>query len=135
MVPPKEMLPVVIKPHSAAVGGYIRSMESEVSRMGRVSDLVIDNAASRPEGSAVVVGETADCFVVIGAERIAAEIQRLKKELSKTAAELQKFEAKLNNAAFVANASPEVVDEVREKAETARGAAARMTEALETLEH
>jgi valyl-tRNA synthetase len=133
MVPPKEELPVVIKPHSPEVDGFIRSMQDEVARLGRVSELEIRLDATRPAGSAVVVGTTADCFVVIGQERIAAEIQRLEKEIARNAKDIEKFDAKLNNQAFVANASPEVVEDVREKADATREVLTRLQEALKAL--
>jgi len=133
MVPPKEALSVVIKPHSDQIEGFIRSMEGEISRLGRVLDLTIDAGAVRPAGSAVVVGAAADCFVVIGQERIAAEIQRLEKEIARNSKDLEKFDAKLNNQAFIANASPDVVDEVREKADSTREVLVRLQEALKAL--
>ena len=133
MVPPREELPVVIKPHSAEFETYIRSMADEITRLGRVSDLVIDPGAQRPSGSAVVVGTAADCFVVIGGERIAAEVGRLQKEADRARKDLEKFDAKLGNQAFVANASPDVVEEVREKAEATREVLTRLREALTTL--
>jgi len=133
MVPPREELPVVIKPHSAEFETYIRSMADEITRLGRVSELVIDAGAQRPSGSAVVVGTAADCFVVIGGERIAAEVGRLQKEVDRARKDLEKFDAKLGNQAFVANASPDVVEEVREKAEATREVLIRLREALTTL--
>jgi valyl-tRNA synthetase len=133
MVPPKEALAVVIKPHSPEIAGFVTSMTDEVSRLARVSELTVDMAAVRPAGSAVVVGNVADCFVIIGQDRIAAEILRLEKELGRTSGDLVKFDAKLNNQAFVANASPDVVDEVREKAEAAREVIGRLSDALKAL--
>ncbi|HOA13959.1 MAG TPA: valine--tRNA ligase [Myxococcota bacterium] len=133
MVPPREELPVVIKPHSAEIDGFIRSMQEEVARLGRVASLDIRMDATRPAGSAVVVGTTADCFVVIGQDRIAAEIARLEKEIARNGKDLEKFDAKLSNQAFIANASPEVVDEVREKADAARELMNRMNEARKAL--
>ena len=133
MVPPREELAVVIKPHSVEFETYIRSMADEITRLGRVSELVIDPGAQRPSGSAVVVGTAADCFVVIGGERIAAEVVRLQKDVDRARKDLEKFDAKLGNQAFVANASLDVVDEVREKADATREVLTRLRDALTTL--
>ena len=61
------------------------------------------------------------------------DIVRLEKEIARSAKDLEKFDAKLSNQAFIANASPEVVDEVREKADAARELMNRMNEARKAL--
>jgi valyl-tRNA synthetase len=45
------------------------------------------------------------------------QISRIKKEMDKTQVDFQKNEGKLNNKNFVQNAKPEVIAEVKEKAD------------------
>ena len=62
-----------------------------------------------------------------------AESARLQKEIKKLADEVGKIDAKLANAAFVARAPEEVVEEQRERRAQAEQTAARLGAALERL--
>lgn len=132
-VPPSEKVTVTIKPHSEDVAEYLAGHTDNIERLGRVEGLVIDQFAVRPSGAAVVVGASADCFVVIGESRIVAEIARLQKDLAKNEKELEKLENKLSNPQFIEKAAEDVIDEVREKAENFSSAIARIGEALHAL--
>lgn len=69
-----------------------------------------------------------------GVVDFAAEGERLKKDIAKLRGEAAKIEAKLANAEFVRKAPEEVVEENRERAAEANGAAQRLAAALERLE-
>jgi len=62
-----------------------------------------------------------------------AEKARLDKELAKADAEIKRIDVKLANEKFVANAPEEIVEEEREKRETARARSAKILEAMERL--
>ena len=61
---------------------------------------------------------------------LAAERARLEKELAKARREAETMERKLGNAEFVARADPEVVEETRDRLESARAEVARLEAAL-----
>ncbi len=63
----------------------------------------------------------------------AKERTRLEKELKKAEDEIARFDAKLGNAAFVAKAPEEVIEEQKEKRAEASALAARLNEALKRL--
>ncbi|NBS03392.1 MAG: hypothetical protein EBS72_14985, partial [Rhizobiales bacterium] len=64
---------------------------------------------------------------------LAAERQRLSKEIDKLAGEIGKIDAKLGNAGFVAKAPPEVVEEQRERRAEADQALSRLRQAFERI--
>jgi valyl-tRNA synthetase len=64
---------------------------------------------------------------------LSRERARLQKDLKKTEDEIARFDAKLANAAFVAKAPEEVIEEQREKRGEAAAIAARLSEALNRL--
>jgi valyl-tRNA synthetase len=57
----------------------------------------------------------------------------LQKDLKKAEEEIARFDAKLGNAAFVAKAPEEVIEEQKEKRSEAAATAARLAEALKGL--
>jgi valyl-tRNA synthetase len=133
LVPPGERVDVVLKPHSAEIAAHLSAHVDDVTRLGRVGNLIIDDAAERPDGAAVSVGPIADCYVRIGAERLDAEIRRLEKDREKTYRDLEGVRRKLDNEQFVSRAKPEVVEGEREKAADFEGTLARLDDALRAL--
>ena len=65
---------------------------------------------------------------------ITAEINRLKKELSRLSGEIEKTDKKLANAEFMAKAPDDVVEEQRERRDEAFQAQIKLREALERLD-
>ncbi len=132
-VPPSDRVDVVVRPHSAEVGAHLLAHADDVTRLGRTGSLAIDADASRPEGAAVSIGASADCYVQIGAERLAAEVVRLEKEREKARKDLEVVTRKLSNPDFVARAKEEVVEGEREKEADLQATMARIDEALAVL--
>ena len=77
-------------------------------------------------------GETA-ALPLAGVIDIAAERARLSKERDRLSTDVAKIDAKLANADFVKRAPEEVVDEQRERRETALARMAKLEEALKRL--
>lgn len=61
---------------------------------------------------------------------LTAELPRLRKDLAKVQAEAAALDRKLANAEFVARAAPEVVEETRDRLDSARAEVARLQAAL-----
>jgi len=72
----------------------------------------------RPKKSASFATLHAEIFLPLeGLIDINEQIARIKKDMDKTKSDFQKNEAKLNNKNFIQNAKPEVIAEVKEKAD------------------
>src|SRR5690606_16905475 len=72
----------------------------------------------RPKKSASFATLNAEIFLPLeGLIDINEQIARIKKDMDKTKSDFQKNEAKLNNKNFIQNAKPEVIAEVKEKAD------------------
>ncbi len=103
-----------------------------IERLARIEG--IETAATSPKGSLqIVVGEATYALPVTDVIDLKAEGARLQKEIKKLADEVVKIDAKLGNAAFVAKAPEEVVEEQRERRLQAQQTGARLGTALERL--
>jgi len=113
--------------------------EAAETRLERYQDL-IDRlarleystcATAPPTGSVTfVLDEATVALPLEGVIDLPAEAARLAKEIAKLEAECAKMDQKLNNAAFVAKAPDEVVEELRERREEARATIAKLATAL-----
>ena len=87
-----------------------------------------------PKGSVqFVLGETVAALPLGDVIDFDKERARLAKDLKKAEDEIARFDAKLGNAAFVAKAPEEVIEEQKEKRAEASALAARLTEAVKRL--
>jgi valyl-tRNA synthetase len=103
-----------------------------IERLARIEG--VEAAASAPKASLqIVVGEATYALPVGDVIDLKAESARLQKEIKKLADEVGKIDAKLANAAFVARAPEEVVEEQRERRTQAEQTGARLSAALERL--
>ncbi|HQS14097.1 MAG: valine--tRNA ligase [Rhodospirillales bacterium 24-66-33] len=103
-----------------------------IERLARIEG--VEAATSAPKASLqIVVGEATYALPVGDVIDLKAESARLQKEIKKLADEVGKIDAKLANAAFVARAPEEVVEEQRERRAQAEQTGARLSAALERL--
>ncbi len=103
-----------------------------IERLARIEG--VEAAASAPKASLqIVVGEATYALPVGDVIDLKAESARLQKEIKKLADEVGKIDAKLANAAFVARAPEEVVEEQRERRAQAEQTGARLSAALDRL--
>ncbi|WP_425065885.1 valine--tRNA ligase [Reyranella sp.] len=103
-----------------------------IERLARIEG--VEAASSAPKASLqIVVGEATYALPVGDVIDLKAESARLQKEIKKLADEVGKIDAKLANAAFVARAPEEVVEEQRERRAQAEQTGARLSAALERL--
>ena len=110
----------------------IETHRAAIERLARIEG--VEAAASAPRASLqIVVGEATYALPVGEVIDLKAESARLQKEIKKLADEVGKIDAKLANAAFVARAPEEVVEEQRERRAQAEQTAARLGAALERL--
>ena len=110
--------------------------------MGTVTELAGDASANislgpklKAQQDATAAYQTMLTKGILGSSVIdlKAESARLQKEIQKLGDEVGKIDAKLGNKAFVSRAPEEVVEEQRERRQTAEQTRARLSVALERL--
>jgi valyl-tRNA synthetase len=133
-IPPATLTALVLAGVSAETGDRVPRWSEVIKRMARLSD--ISFAERAPEGAVqlLVRGEVA-ALPLKGVIDLAAEKVRLDKEVAKADADIKRVDAKLSNEKFVANAPDDIVEEEKEKREAALERRAKLTEALERLQH
>jgi valyl-tRNA synthetase len=103
---------------SEAQGAMLAANRPLVARLARIERF--ETAAEAPKGAiTLTVGGATFCLPLADVIDIAAERARLAKTLDKLEREASGLRAKLANAAFVARAPEEVVDESRTRLEAA----------------
>jgi valyl-tRNA synthetase len=132
-VPPGAQIPLYLRNADAEVLARAGRHEALIKRLARLTELTA-LTGDVPKGSVQDVLGTTTLVLPIGdVIDIAQERARLKKEMDKLDSEIGKIEAKLGNQAFVAKAPPEVVEEQRERRDTAAASKAKIGEALARL--
>ncbi len=90
--------------------------ESYFRKLAKVSDLKAEVTLPKPPASLAAVVRNIEVFMPLsGLVDLEQEKARLTKQLDKLKMELQSIQNKLNNANFVNNAKPEVVEKEKEK--------------------
>jgi len=132
-VPAGAVLPMLVREAGSETRGRLQRYEALIKRLARIGNIDA-GSGTVPKGSVQLVLEEAT-FALPLADIIdfAAERARLKKEIGKLDGEISKIDGKLNNAAFVAKAPAEVVEEQRERREEALATKQRLGKALQQL--
>ena len=132
-VPPASMLPLSIAGAGKDTKARAKAYESFVKRMARLSGIAF--AEAPPQGSAqFVLGEATMALALANVIDLAAERDRLGKEIGKLEQEITKIDARFANADFMAKAKEEVVEENRERRAEAEAAAQKLKAALGRLQ-
>jgi valyl-tRNA synthetase len=134
-------------PHSRATPVYVRTAQpgdaeaiaALAATMARVANLesitvVASEAELPPCAIALIDGRTVLAPFERLVDDVSAEIARLEKRRAKTQAERDKAAARLDNAAFVANAPPDVVTRERERIADLDRQTTQLAEQLRRLE-
>ena len=131
-VPAGAKLRMLVVGGDATTTGRLESHRAAIERLARIEG--IEAATAAPKAALqIVVGEATYALPVGDVIDLKAEGARLQKEIKKLADEVTKIDAKLANAAFVARAPEEVVEEQRERRTQAEQTRARLSTALERL--
>jgi valyl-tRNA synthetase len=133
-IAPATLTALVLTDVSAETKERVPRWSEVIKRMARLSDMSFADHA--PEGAVqlLVRGEVA-ALPLKGVIDLGAEKVRLDKEIAKADADIKRVDAKLSNEKFVANAPDDIVEEEKEKREAALARKAKLTEALERLQH
>jgi valyl-tRNA synthetase len=131
-VPPAARITLILKDASRGTAARLARHRDLVLTLARLSSARV--SADIPKGSAqFVIGEAVAALPLGDVIDLDKERARLAKEIKKAEDEIARFDAKLSNAAFVAKAPAEVIDEQKEKREEALAVASRLKEAVSRL--
>jgi valyl-tRNA synthetase len=131
-VAPGAQVPLVFVGAGAETRARVAAQEAAIKRLARISDVSFADVA--PGSSAqIVAGEAVACLPLEGLIDFAVERARLEKEKKKLDDEVSRIDAKLGNAAFVAKAPEEVIEEQKEKREDYVERREKVVEALTRL--
>jgi valyl-tRNA synthetase len=131
-VPAAAQIQLAIVAPAAETTGRLALWDAELKRLARLSG--IETASQPPPQSAQILvrGEVA-ALPLSGVIDIAVERARLTKERDRLGGDIGKIDLKLANADFLKRAPEEVVEEQRERRETAVSRTAKLDEALKRL--
>ena len=101
-------------------------------RLARLSSLAFEDTVPA-QSAQIALDETVVALPLAGMIDFAAERARLNKEQEKIAKDMSVIDARLGNAAFVAKAKPEVLEESRELKAQLEEKMAKVLEALRRL--
>jgi valyl-tRNA synthetase len=128
-VSPGVTLQVTVRPtevHEPLVAGSRRVIEA----LAR-AEITLDRDAARPAGSAIALVDGSEVFVALaGLVDVAAERQRLTKEIRRVDEAIAFLETKLARPEFVEKAPAEVVQRERERLVSEQGVRAKLTASL-----
>lgn len=131
-VPAGAQIPLVLVDASEQTRDRVVVWQDALLRLARLSSIALEHQAPAGAVQLVVRGETA-ALPLAGIIDMDAEAARLAKELAKASDEIAKIDVKLNNPDFLSRAKEEVIEEQRERRETADARAAKIREALARL--
>jgi valyl-tRNA synthetase len=128
-VPPAAKIPLLLLGADQDTQARLERYQDLIDRMARLEYSTSADAA--PKGSVTFVLDGATVALPLdGVVDLPTEAARLAKEIAKLDGEITKMDAKLGNTDFIAKAPEEVVDELRERRETAFASSAKLASAL-----
>lgn len=115
-VPPSKQIAVILSCESEASQLLMKHNESAIISLARVSDLAIGHNIEKPEDASIQVAGDVQIYVPLkGLVDVAAEEERLLKEIGKIDKEIEMFSKKLESPAFVDRAPADIVAKERQK--------------------
>jgi valyl-tRNA synthetase len=115
-LPPSQVLEAVVQAPEADFRETIESHRELVKELARLKALSVSAPGERPPAAATAITDNATTYVPLaGVLNVAAETERLNKEIHKLEGELKGISKKLANPGFLGKAPADVVEKVREK--------------------
>ncbi|HXE95726.1 MAG TPA: class I tRNA ligase family protein, partial [Dongiaceae bacterium] len=133
-VPPSKQIAVILSCDSEATQRLMKHNESAIISLARVSDLAIGVCLEKPEDASIQVAGDVQIYVPLkGLVDVAAEEERLLKEIGKIDKEIEMFSRKLESPAFVDRAPAEIVAKERQKLADVTGKKQVLEESLDKI--
>jgi valyl-tRNA synthetase len=126
-------VPLVLVGADATVKQRVTAAEDTLKRLARLSDISFAPSAP-PQSAQIIVRNQVAVLPLAGVIDIAAEKARLEKEIAKLMQDVAAVDKRLGNPDFVAKAPEEIIEENKERRETALSRMARVREALARLD-
>jgi len=100
------------------VKNYLQNNLANLQDLAKIKSMAIKNRSDiRPKKSIMAATSFCEIFIPLeGFVDIAAQVQRLQKDLQKAQKEFDKYNGKLSNENFIKNAPEDVVAEVKHNA-------------------
>jgi valyl-tRNA synthetase len=132
-IPPAVELAAIVRPGPGLDAAALREAAPLMGTLARAS-ITVDPAAVRPPQSALAVAQGAEVYVRLeGVVDLAAERQRLGKEIDKAAKEIAFLEGKLARPDFVERAPADIVARERERLSEQLAVREKLTASLAAL--
>jgi len=133
-VPPSKEIAVILSCASEESRLLMKHNEGSIIGLARVGDLAIGINVEQPDDASLQVAADVQIFVPLkGMVDVAAEEERLLKEIGKIAKDIELFAKKLENPAFVDRAPADIVAKEREKLAEVTVKKALLEESLEKI--
>ncbi len=131
-VPAGAQIPLVLVGAGDVTRARAKTHEAAILRLARISSIAHADVAPKAAAQ-IVLGETTACLPLEGVIDVAAERNRLSKELEKASQEIGRIDKMFSNPQFMAKAKDEVIEENREKRDEYVARKAKVEEALARL--
>ena len=133
-VPPSKQIAVILSCASEESLRLMKHNEGAIISLARLSDLAIGQAIEQPEDASIQVAGDIQIYVPLkGLVDVAAEEERLLKEIGKIDKEIEMFSKKLESPAFVDRAPAEIVAKERQKLAEVNGKKQVLEESLDKI--
>jgi valyl-tRNA synthetase len=133
-ISPATTLAALLKPADRETAGRLASLVPLIQALARC-EVTVDPDAARPSASALAVVGPVECFVPLaGLVDLAAERQRLSKEIKKSEDEIRFLEERLARPEFLERAPAEVVEREQGRLAEQQALRAKLTESLRRLD-
>jgi valyl-tRNA synthetase len=133
-VPPSREIAVILSCGSEESRLLMKHSEGSIIGLARVGDLAIGIGIEKPEDASIQVAGDVRIFVPLkGLVDVAAEEDRLLKEIGKIEKDIEVFSKKLENPSFVDRAPADIVAKEREKLAEVTAKKALLEESLEKI--
>ncbi len=134
-VPPGRKVEVLISATSDEVEQTLRQAVPDIALLSRAASVQVGEGLVRPPASGSAMTAAAEIFVPLeGLIDLAAERQRLKREIQKLAGLLKGLDAKLANECFLTKAPPEIVAQERQRQAEYRATQEKLNASLKLVE-
>jgi len=128
---PSVRVPLIVEPHGDADRTAVQSFAPYVQLLGKLSEVQIVDALPESPAAVAIVGTTK---LMLKVEiDVAAERERLSKEIARIEGEIAKAKGKLSSESFVARAPAAVVAQERERLENFSATLVKLNEQVAKL--